>query len=256
MQKKLLRHSSILDLVSARERVSVRELAKICGVSELTIRRDVQELGKLGAIQNVRGIVMREPGGLDGHIYDLNIESTKNFNTKNEIGRYAATLIEEGDIVMIDNGTTTERLAAHFPSDINATVLCYNINILNHLYKKPNISLIFGGGYFHPQTLMFESKENLELIRRTRARKVFLSATGVHESLGVTCTSFYEAECKRVVLDAGKEKILLIDSSKFGKIFDKYICDLERFDRIITDQNLSEEWKRRIAEAGIDCVLV
>ena len=58
------------------------------------------------------------------------------------------------------------------------------------------------------------------------------------------------------MLDAGKEKILLIDSSKFGKIFDKYICDLERFDRIITDQNLSEEWKRRIEEAGIDCVLV
>lgn len=250
MQKKLLRHSNILDLVNTRERISVKELAELCGVSELTIRRDVQELEQRGSVQNVRGMVLKD-AALGGGSYDLSVESTRNLEVKNEIGRYAASLIEENDIVMIDNGSTTERLAVHFPDDIHATVLCYSINVLNHLYRRPNLSLVFGGGYFHPNSLMFESKEALSLIRRTRARKVFLSATGVHESLGVTCTRFYEAECKRVVRDAGMEKILLADSSKFGKVFDEFICDFTDFDRIVTDRALPELWQHRITEAGI-----
>lgn len=256
MDKKQKRHNELLNLVNEKERISIKELAEICEVSELTIRRDIQILEQQGFVQNVRGIVFANETDREGKNYNLNAAGAVNFHAKNAIGFYAAGLIENDDIVIIDNGTTTESLAAHFPEDIKATVLCYNINILNHLYRKPNISLIFGGGYFHPQTLMFESKESLELIRRTRARKVFVSAAGVHESLGVTCASTYELECKREILKASMEKILIVDSSKFGQVHKNFICEFSIFDKIITDDKLSGEWEQRIAEAGVECIKV
>lgn len=256
MDKKQKRRNELLNLVNSKERISIRELSGICKVSELTIRRDIQELEQQGFVQNIRGIVFANATKKENKIYNLNDASAENYSTKDKIGLYAAGLIEDGDIVIIDNGTTTERLAAHFPEDINATVLCYNINILNHLYRKANISLIFGGGYFHPQTLMFESRESLELIRRTRARKVFVSAAGIHDSLGATCTSTYEVESKREILKASMEKILLVDSSKFGQVYENFICEITAFDLIITDKNLSDEWVRIIENAGIRYTLV
>ena len=256
MSKKQERLNSLLNLVNVKGRISVKELAAVFEVAELTIRRDVQVLEQQGFVQNVRGIVFANKTDGEGKIYDLNDAGTENFGTKDAIGAYASKLIEEGDIVIIDNGTTTERLEAYFPEDIDVTVLCYNINILNYLYKKPNISLIFGGGYFHPQTLMFESKESLELIRRTRATKVFVSAAGVHHPLGVTCTSTYELESKREILKASMEKILLVDSSKFGQVHKNYICEFNVFDKIITDKQLSEAWKKTITEAGVECITV
>lgn len=256
MDKKQKRRDELLNLVKARERISIKELAENYEVSELTIRRDVQILEQQGFVQNVRGIVFANESDRESKIYNLNAAGAVNFNAKNAIGLYAAGLIENDDIVIIDNGTTTESLAAHFPEDVKATVLCYNINILNHLYKQTNISLIFGGGYFHPQTLMFESKESLELIRRTRARKVFVSAAGVHDSLGVTCASTYELESKREILKASMEKILLVDSSKFGQVHKNFICDFSIFDRIITDDKLPEEWRKIITDAGVECITV
>lgn len=256
MSKKQERIDELLDLVNRNGRISVKELAAVFNVTELTIRRDVRVLEERGFVQNVRGIVLANETGKENKIYNLSVEGTKNFNAKDAIGLYAAHLIKNDDIVIIDNGTTTERMAAHFPEDINVTVLCYNINILNYLYQKPNISLIFGGGYFHQQTLMFESKESLELIRRTRATKVFVSAAGVHNPLGVTCTSTYELESKREILKTSMEKILLVDSSKFGQVHKNFICDFGIFDKIVTDDDIPDEWRAMITDAGVELITV
>ena len=90
----------------------------------------------------------------------------------------------------------------------------------------------------------------------TRATKVFVSAAGVHHPLGVTCTSTYELESKREILKASMEKILLVDSSKFGQVHKNYICEFNVFDKIITDKQLSEAWKKTITEAGVECITV
>lgn len=256
MSKKQERIVELSDLIDLKGRISIKELASTFEVTELTIRRDVQALEQQGLVQNVRGIVFANESGRENKIYNISDASTVNFDAKEAIGIYAAGLIENNDIVIIDNGTTTERVAAHFSDDHSVTVLCYNINILNYLYKKPNISLIFGGGYYHQQTLMFESKESLELIRRTRATKVFVSAAGVHDPLGVTCTSTYELESKREILKASMEKILLVDSSKFGQVHKNFICELGIFDKIITDIGIPDEWRTIIAEAGVELITV
>jgi DeoR family deoxyribose operon repressor len=140
--------------------------------------------------------------------------------------------------------------------DIAVTILCFALNILVEIYRKKNCNPIFSGGYFHENTLMFESQEGLSLIRRTRADKAFISAAGVHAELGVTCANPYEIETKKSVLGSSKTKILLTDSSKFGKTKIAYFADLNEFDMVITDSEITDEYREAIKGLGIGLVIV
>ena len=226
------------------------------GVSELTIRRDLQALEGSQLVNNVRGTVFYNYDENADKSYLLSIATSKHRKEKKSIGAYAAGLIQPGEFVIIDNGSTTEQVAASIPFDAEITVLCYSMNVLNNLYKKPKINLIFCGGNFHHQTLMFECTESLEIIRRARAGKVFVSAAGVHGELGVTCSSEYELACKREIIKAGVERILLVDSSKFGKVEPCFVGDLSAFQKVITDKGLSQEWIDFISSKGVELILV
>ena len=103
---------------------------------------------------------------------------------------------------------------------------------------------------------MFESPEGIDLIRKTRATKAFVSAAGVHETLGVTCSNNYEVLTKNAILSSSVEKILLVDSEKFGIVKSAYFADLNTFTTIITDSGVSDEWKARIKEMKIQLIIV
>ena len=146
-------------------------------------------------------------------------------------------------------------MAEFLDNDINISVLIYNTNILMALSKKKNIKLIFSGGYFHPNTMMFESPEGISLIEKTRATKVFVSAAGVHENLGVTCSNSYEVLTKQAIIKSSLEKILLVDSNKFGIVKSSYFAELKDFDTIITDNKISEAWRKKINDLGIRLII-
>ena len=94
------------------------------------------------------------------------------------------------------------------------------------------------------------------LIKNVRATKVFATAAGVHDKMGITCMNKYELEVKQTIIQSGAEKILLVDSSKFGKIKPCFLTDIDIFDRVIVDMNLAEEWILWIRERGIQLDLV
>lgn len=255
MGKKLARAEELLRIIEKRGTVSIKTLAMLANVSELTIRRDIRSMEEQNLVRNIRGTVFFNGQDLDDN-YLLSVATTQHSKEKNAIGAYAASLIKPGELVIIDNGSTTEKLAAHIPPSMEATVLCYNMNVLNNLYRKPKISLIFCGGYFHSQTLMFECQESLEIIKRTRANKVFVSAAGVHEMLGVTCVSEYELANKREIIKAGAERILLIDSSKFGVITPCFVSEITSFEVIVTDRGIPPHWVDYVRDKGIKLVVV
>lgn len=116
---------------------------------------------------------------------------------KNRIGKFAVSLISPGDILIIDNGTTTGEMSKYIPENMGLTILCYNYYILSQLVQKNDVSIIFPGGYYHPKDQMFESPEANNLIKSHRATKLFLSASGVHEKLGITCAHNYEVLTKK-----------------------------------------------------------
>jgi DeoR family deoxyribose operon repressor len=175
---------------------------------------------------------------------------------KRRIAKYAATLVEHNDVIIIDNGSTTDKVADNLPGDIPLTVVCYNLNVIVKLLKKEQIKIILAGGYFHPSDQIFESAENMLLLKSIRANKLFLSASGVHQSLGITCAHTFEVLIKQTVLESSLKKILLADSSKFGAVKTVFFSSLNKLDMIITDKNLSEEWTEIIQNMGIELVRV
>ena len=259
MKKQVIRANQLIEILHKNQMITIRELASLLNVSEMTIRRDLELLKDMGAAVNMHGAVIYanpELLKIDNEEYSLIRAGSTHVKEKERIGIYGASLIEPGDCIILDNGTTTEYIADYVPVDLRATILSSNLNIISKICNKPNLTLMFGGGYFHADTYMFESPESISLIKRTRASKVFVSAAGVHDSLGVTCANNYELATKQAILESGAEKILVLDSSKFGLVKPCYFADITDFDKIITDKSLPDYWVNYIADKGISLVML
>ena len=247
----------IINLLRQKNAVTIKELTRMMDVSEMTIRRDLGLLELDDIIEIIPGGAILKPHEEpDGEKYLIEHEETRRTREKIRIGKKAASMIVPNDTIIIDVGSTTEYVAKFIHDDMPVTILCYSLNILVDIYRKKRSNPIFAGGYFHENTLMFESPEGISLIRKTRADKSFISAAGFHETLGVTCPHHYEVETKRAAISSSSTKILVMDSTKFGKAKAAYFADMKDFDMIITDSELSEKYRQIIREAGIELLLV
>ena len=258
MSKKEDRIKGLLEVLQKRQGVTVKELSNIFDVSEMTIRRDMELLRQNNLILDIPGaaIFNANNAASSADSYSILAATDTRVKEKEKIGQYAASLLEDGDCVIIDNGTTTERLAAAIPPYISVAVLTSNLNIVNRLTQKPNISITCGGGYYNQDTGLFESPESISLINKSRATKVFCSAAGIHETMGVTCMNSYEVETKRAAMNSGAQKILLVDSSKFGLVKSFYLADIADYDLVITDSELSAQWREKLQEQGVKLVIL
>lgn len=248
MGKENVRRQKLISIIAAQGRLPVKTLSSMLGVSEMTVRRDLEALEGMQA--------PNETDTSEGGEYSLLAALEKSNSQKDKIGKYAASLIQPDDVIIIDTGSTTARMLPYIPSDRNLTVLCYNANVLLELRHRPGIQLLFCGGVFHPNTELFESPEGIQFIERTRANKVFLSAAGVHKDLGVTCANTYEVPTKTAVIKSSGERILLADSGKFGQLRSAYFCELSDVSRVVTDAGLSDAWRSLLEEKGIPVHIV
>jgi DeoR family deoxyribose operon repressor len=254
MDTRKTRLNGIIDILKLRNGATIRELARELEVSEMTIRRDLSGLAGDAVVTLIHGgafLNPRSPGGQEESRYSLVYEETRHRAAKMRIGEAAAALVEPQDIIIIDAGSTTECLAAALPADLPLTILCFSLNGLMAVHRRRHCRLIFPGGYFHANSLMFESAEGLELIRRSRATKAFISASGVNDRLGVTCSNAYEVEAKRAAISSSLRKILLVDSSKFGRVRSAYFADLADFDTVVTDSRVPAAYREVIAAAEV-----
>lgn len=257
--KKDERIKNIINMLKQKNAISIKELTKRLNVSEMTVRRDLSLLEGDNVVELIPGGAIFQAyidTNLGEDIYSIANEEARRTREKIRIGQKAASLIEPNDTVIIDVGSTTEYVAKFIREDIPVTILCYALNILVDIYRKKYCNPIFAGGYFHDNTLMFESQEGIGLIKRTRADKGFISAAGFHETLGITCANPYEIETKKAVLNSSKTKILLVDSTKFDKTKIAYFADMKDFDMIITDSEISEHYMDIIRNQGIELVIV
>lgn len=258
MDKKAQRIMRLTQILRERNGASIKELALELNVSEMTVRRDLGLLGRDGIVSLVHGAAIynsdANPGSLQ-RVYRVRHERTVDNLEKDKIGQAAAKLVRPGDTVILDIGTTTEKLARHIPMRAPIAVLCFTMNTLVEIQKREVERLLLGGGTYHPHTQLFESPETIELIRRTRATKLFLSAAGVSEAFGLTCINQYEVGIKRACIDSSLQKILMVSSGKFDQICPAYFASLDQVDTVITDSGLREEWRSLLRERDIELIL-
>ena len=249
----------LLNRLSIDGFASIKELSKKLEVSEMTIRRDLRELSENKVVTLIPGGAVLKRNHLvetDEEKYLIQTAESLMLEEKIKISRKAASLVGPNEVIIIDTGSTTENLPKFIPENMPLTVICYALNILFNVYENKNWKLVFPGGYFHNNTLMFESPEGIEIIKKIRANKAFISAAGVSEKLGVTCATVYEKETKKAVIESSDTKILLVDSSKFGKIKISHFADLTDFDIVITDSGISKECKEIIKNIGVELYIV
>ncbi len=247
------RWTDILEILKTSNGKSFKALAGQLNVSEMTIRRDVKQLNEQNLVKLVSGAVLlnsSNPSTLSEN-YSLAIHARRNTEEKEKIGKAAAALVQPNDVIFIDIGTTTTEIIRHLPQGMPIVAVCCTVNALFELQQKGIEDIIFLGGHFIPDLQMFESPEGIGLLSRIRVNKAFLSAAGVHEQLGITCINDYEVETKTAALQSSLERVLMVDSEKFGLITPAYFAKLHEIDAVVTDDGLTQKWRNQLEEQGV-----
>lgn len=254
------REMEITELLKKEKTVSVKRLAELFNVSEMTIRRDLEILRNNHVIERTYGNASLIQGGdeftVGDEIYDLRIARIQNIAAKDRIVKYAASLIKPDDLVFLDNGTTVSRITKFLPADFEFSILCYNFEILSELMKKPNVKIIFPGGYYYPEDQTFTSNESVNIIRHLRASIAFVSASGIHKRLGITCINAHSAENKRAIIESAERRIVLADSSKFDVVKANHFANLEDISGIISSTGVPESWISYLKRIYVDLTMV
>ena len=240
MNKREVRIVRILQKMKENPFVSIAELAEDFSVSQMTIRRDLQFIENNG---------LNRTGNRPARMADRS----------GSTGSSPAAAVPSGISAYLSGAGAQEQDAGNpyvygdeecrcveEKRRINAlplTVICYSYYIVSKLCDKPNIRLILAGGYYHRNTRIFSSEEGVRFMRQLRAQKVFLCASGIHAEMGLTCTDQYIGDLKRAAISMSLEKILITDSTKFGRVDPGYFAAIEDMDRIITDTGITDEWK-------------
>lgn len=259
MSKKQERINQILALFNEKEYLSCKQLAGRLGISEMTVRRDLAYLQESNIVTRGPRVGTFVLSALNAHTaedYELSSEEIKNAPEKDAIGKFAVSLISPGDTLIIDTGTTTSRFAHNIPANLEFSALCYNFAVFKELMRCSSCDLTLAGGQFNSATSSFSSPECLATINQYRANKFFMAASGVHQTLGLTCAYKSEISNKRAAIHSSLTKILLADSSKFGCVRAAYFDEISTVDIIVTDSKLSQEWRDYITGLGINLYIV
>jgi DeoR family transcriptional regulator, deoxyribose operon repressor len=253
MTSKQRRMEQIKSTVRETGSSAIKDLAKKLGVAGMTIRRDLSEIAEAEGFLLVRGTLFYtgKPVSSSSHPYSSITAKTEHAEQKTRIARAAIGLLEPGDSIIIDAGSTTEYFVNLIPADLELSVFCFSLNILMCMLQKHNARIMLTGGLYHSSSMMFESREAIKLLRNSRSKKAFISASGFNLKLGITCSDDFESELKRTAIQSAQERILLVDSSKFGKIQTGFFAEVKDFERIITDDGAPADMVDAIRDLGV-----
>jgi len=246
-----------IDAIKAKVRsdgsCALKDLAAALSVTTMTIRRDLDEITEADGFLLVRGVLFytgnqKSP---QRHHYSLITAKTERSEQKTRIARAALGLLKPGDSIIVDAGSTMEYFVNAIPRGMNLSVFCFSLNILMCLLEKGDSRIMMTGGLYHDSSMMFESREAIKLVSGSRSNKAFISASGVNLELGVTCSDVFESELKRTAIKSAQERILLVDSSKFGKVQTGFFAEVKDFDRIITEEGAPCDMVEAIRDLGV-----
>ena len=221
------------------ETVSLEELAKQFDVSINTIRRDVNELLERGRIRKVYGGVSAKENIKP---LPVNIRASKNRDAKHEIGRMAAELVRDGDTIFLDSGSTVVEMIPHLAKKERITIVTHSLTTMYEASKHPSLQVIALGGLYNHSTSSFVGLSTMQTLSDIYASAVFVAATGVSLSHGLTNTTFFEAEIKRHAVNRSSKVILMADHSKFDYSSTITFYDFSKLYAVVTDRKPSEKY--------------
>jgi DeoR family transcriptional regulator, aga operon transcriptional repressor len=248
------RRNLALQMLRNNGHVSVSELSKALSVSDVTIRKDLQFLEEHHLLLRTRGGAMVN----DRMVRDQPLEEKgrQYSDEKRRIGLAAADLVEDGDTIMMDAGTTTLQVARSLQSKRNLTVLTSSVNLASELLPMNGIEVVMLGGVVRPTSASVVGHYAEQMIKEHSCRKFFLAVDGFDVERGLTTTNSLEAHLNRLMIEASFQTIVVTDSSKFGRRGLSRICGYEDIDKVVTDSAVPESAVKFLSEHEVEVIVV
>lgn len=250
------RRRKILEYLEKDGRVTVEKLVKSLGVSAVTVRGDLDALSRAGSLVRSHGGAVRPLNPVQD--YPVEVKATIHHAEKERIGRAAAKLIQPGQTIVLDSGSTAAEVAACIKSLKIAplTVITNALNIARLLADVQNISLIMIGGILRQVSGSFVGPQAEAMLRDLHADHFFLAVDGFDPQVGPSTPDILEAQLNGLMMQVSREVTVIADASKFGRRSLSVIGEIGRIHRVITDKRVADEMAAALRDRGIEVTIV
>jgi DeoR family fructose operon transcriptional repressor len=256
MNKQLIpaqRYERIRNRLEANTVVTNAELCKLLGISEATIRRDLEWLEKQGILERTHG----------GAILNRHLKSEPEYaaralahpEEKQSIGATAAALIEDGDTIFINSGTTATQVISNIPSGAQITVVTNNVTAALQVHEV-GFELILLGGTFYPRSNAVVGHFAADNLRRLNANKTFIGADGISLKYGYTVPDNPEAELVRLMIERTHGPIIVVaDHSKWGVVSNCEVAQIDEVQLLVTDSMFSKAARAELESRNVQVIV-
>lgn len=247
------RRMKILEWLQEEGSARVRDLSAAFGVSEATIRQDLERLDN-------DGFITREHGGaylrsVPQQVESLSLHHVQNMDRKQKIGRAAAELVADHETIIIDSGTTTTQFAENLKTRQDLNIITNALNIALMLGAIPTNTVHMPAGQFKAPTLSLSGEKSVDFFVGIYAEKLFLATAGISFDAGLTYPAIGDIYVKRAMIKAASRVYLLADSTKIGRMSFSSLGGVELVHTLITDSGISREDVAGFESRGIEVVV-
>lgn len=246
------RQEKILQYINKKKKANINELSAAFEVSKVTIRRDLDELAQKGLVVKIHGGAMSIQNKFSYEIPSAS-KLEANIEAKRKIGAMAAGLIEEGDIVIFDSGSTTLEVAKNLKQQ-EVTVLTNDIKISMEMAHKRGVKLMVSGGILNESVYTLAGDQTADFFKKVHVNKTFLGCDAIDLTFGISNRTMQEVETKKAMIDAAEEVIMVTDSSKLNKKVFCYLCDISEIDKLIINE-IDETYKKELEKKGVEVLV-
>ncbi len=248
------RKQAILERLHKKGEIQISDLAEHFGISEMTIRRDLESLEMDGFVRRIRGGAI--PATSRSYEPPILTRESQNHEAKIRIGRAAAELLRDGETVILDVGTTVLQMARAINSRMPLTIVTSSLLIATELSSKPQVRTIVAGGEVRPGELSLIGASTENAFQNFNCDSFFIGVAGVSAANGLTEYNLDDSRVKKSAIKASARKIVLADSSKIGKVAFASVAELSEIDILITDANPINKEIDLIKDAGVEVIHV
>ena len=245
------RHSKILEILTEHKKIEVAKLAALIHVSQVTARRDLDQL-------EAQGLVYREHGyALIGSHDDMNNRLAYHYDTKKAIAAAAAACVANGETVMIESGSCCAMLAAELAATKrDVTIISNSAFIADYVRKFPGIKMVLLGGEFQPESQVMVGPITRKCAEEFYVDKLFIGADGYTEKSGFTSKDRMRAEAVKDMAKQAANVIVLTESEKFSKQGVVSLIDTGRASKIYTDSDISKGDEAHLRDQGVEVIKI
>jgi len=237
-------------MVRLRGFAALPDLAGELEVSESTVRRDLDHLEETGEAKRTHGGVFYT--GPSPKLQHFDQRQQTHWDRKRAIAKAAAGLIEDGDTILLDGGSTTYELARLLVGR-PLQVVTNSLPVAN-MFTSSDVDLVFVGGYIHTKTGVSLGPYANEMLRTLNVRRAVLSVAGINDK-GYYNSNLLLVETERAMMEAADEVIVVADSTKFGHTSLAHIGPLGAVDVLVVDNEIPENWRSKVIAAEVKLIV-